>query len=1119
MRLHRTIERFRPECLRGRRAGVVPGFVGGLLFAAGCLPATGGTEAAAAAADAFFERRIRPVLADNCYQCHSPAAGKVRGGLTVDSRAGLLAGGDTGPAIQPGDPASSLLLRAVGYGDPDLQMPPRSRLADRQIEDLTQWIQLGAPWPDSDGAVAAVRSDDGFDLEARRREHWSWQPLRAVAPPPVEDAAWAAHPVDRFVRAGLEAAGLSPAEEADRRTLLRRLHFDLVGLPPSVAEVESFVADPSPDAWERRVDALLASPRYGERWARHWLDLVRYAETLGHEFDYARHNAWRYRDYVIRALNADVPYDWFVREHIAGDLLPEPRRNPADGSNESVIGTAFWWFGQQTHSPVDVRQHQADFVDNQIDVLSKTFLGLTVSCARCHDHKFDAISTRDFYSLFGVAAGSRYAQKAINAPILSAEEAGELESARTRLRRAVAAAARSMAGRLASELLSVGAAGESPTVIDEVRAKAWRGFLEHPARTNRADPWHLWRTFSRQGSIAAADWDALGKVTNADGAEPLAGRRFPDWLVEGETDPGRATVPGDFLVGEWKRPVAGLATQPGWHSARLSRALEGAIRSPTFTLTNRYLHVRAAGRDTRLNVVVENFTLIRDPIYGRLKLNFDTDEPRWWTIDLDMWQGDRVYVEVLDVAAPDPADGGHASGYGAGGYVDLIEVRLSDEARPPEAPAWAAADVLGSAAPASLEDLAVRYQHAVLAALDRWADTGRLAPAEALLLDGLFRAGLLGGETGVRAGVRRSVERAFSAWEAIEKTVAHPVYVPGMTDGNGVDQPVMIRGNPRRPGEPAPRRFLTALGGLDDEPFGAGSGRLALAGAVTAPDNPFPARVMVNRIWLHLFGRGIVPTPDDFGVLGQPPSHPELLDWLAARFRDEAHWSVKSMIRLLVTSRAYRMSSRIVDPVAEERDPDNRLLHRMAVRRLEGEALRDAILALSGRLDLATGGPSVPTHLTDFMDGRGRPGQSGPLDGNGRRSIYLEVRNNFLSPMMRTFDTPIPFTTIGRRTQSNVPAQSLILMNDPFVVGQAALWAERLCAEPATPLRERVRRAYLEVFSRPPTAGEIERAGRFLDEQKATRTEPLAETGAAAEPIWQDLCHVLLNTKEFLYLD
>lgn len=1129
MRHRKTLGRHRSVLGRWRRWGALSPLVGGWLLAAGSLPSALGADVVEAEAHEFFERRIRPVLVDNCYPCHSREAGKARGGLTVDSRAALLAGGDTGPAIQPGEPAASRLIRAIGYEDPDLQMPPKGRLADQEIADLTRWIQFGAPWPGADSPTTAVMANDGFDLTARRRAHWSWQPIRTVVPPAVADALWAAHPVDRFVQARLEAAGLTPASEADRRTLLRRLYFDLIGLPPPVDEVEAFVRDLAPGAWERRVDALLTSPRFGERWARHWLDLVRYAETLGHEFDYVRHNAWRYRDYVIRALNGDVPYDQFVREHIAGDLLPRPRRHPVDGRNESVIGTAFWWFGQQTHSPVDVRQHQADFIDNQIDVLSKTFLGLTVSCARCHDHKFDAISTRDFYSLFGVAASSRYAQKAINTPLLSVGQAGGLEEAKTRLRRAVAAAARQEAAQITCHLRSIQSAVRATSAeaakvgggeggLGE-RFRAWQEFLEKPMRADRADPWHPWSGFSGQTSIDAADWDAVAQAPAPGGDACATTPRFADWAVDGETDPGRATAPGDFLVGRREHPVAGIVTAPGWHSARLSRRLEGALRSPTFTLTNRYLHVRAAGRASRLNVVVDNFTLIRDPIYGRLKVNFDTDESRWWTIDLDMWQGHRVYVEVLDVTAPDPADGGHAGGYGADGYVDLVDVRFSDQSRPPEDSAWPAAAILGAEAPRSVEELARRYQEAVLAALEQWSATGRLSPAQASLLDGLFRAGLLDPEGGAPANLGRALDQAWAAWEATEQGVEQPIYVPGMTDGNGVDQPVLIRGNPRLPGEAVPRRFLTALGGEDTAPFGEGSGRLDLAEAVTDPNNPFLARVMVNRIWLHLFGRGLVPTPDDFGVLGQPPSHPDLLDWLAARFRDEARWSVKSMIRLLVTSRTYRMSSRIADLGAEERDPENRLLHRMAVRRLEGEVLRDAMLALSGRLDLTVGGPSVPTHLTDFMDGRGRPGQSGPLDGDGRRSIYLEVRNNFLSPLMRTFDTPIPFTTIGRRTQSNVPAQSLILMNDPLVAEQAARWAACLRNEPAAHARDRVRRAYLEAFSRPPTPTEIERAVRFLEAQeRALATTP----GAAAtngDQVWQDFCHVLLNTKEFLYLD
>jgi mono/diheme cytochrome c family protein len=347
----------------------------------------------------FFEKKIRPVLVENCYSCHSRPK-KPKANLLLDSRPGLLKGGDSGPAFVAGKPEESRLVRAIRYDDPELRMPPRKKLGEEQIADLTAWIKLGAPWP-TEGRAAPVRAGkDEFDLKERSK-FWSLQPLRTDLPPAVRQCEWLQSPIDAFVLARLEAAGLPPAAPADKRALIRRVTCDLTGLPPTPAEIDAFLADNDPDAYERIVDRLLASPAYGERWARHWLDLVRYAETCGHEFDFDLPDAYRYRDYVIRAFNADLPYDQFVMEHVAGDLLPRPRRHPVDSCNESIIATGFWFLGEAKHSPVDVRADEADRIDNQIDVFSKAFLGLTVACARCHDHKFDAVSTRDYYALCG----------------------------------------------------------------------------------------------------------------------------------------------------------------------------------------------------------------------------------------------------------------------------------------------------------------------------------------------------------------------------------------------------------------------------------------------------------------------------------------------------------------------------------------------------------------------------------------------------------------------------------------------------------------------------------------------------------------------------------------------
>ncbi|MBI4601046.1 MAG: DUF1553 domain-containing protein [Planctomycetes bacterium] len=848
-------------------------------------------------------------------------------------------------------------------------------------------------------ALAGLQAGEGrFDLEERRREHWSWRAVEPRTPPPVEGAGWARTPVDLFLLARLEAEGLRPAPEADRRVLARRLAHDLTGLPPDPGSVEDFLADGSPDAHERLVDRLLASPAFGERWARRWLDLVRYAETLGHEFDYPVPHAWRYRDYVIRAFDEDVSYDRFAAEHIAGDLLEEPRRDPW-GRDASAAGTAFFWLTQQTHSPVDLRQARAEVVDNQIDVLAKTFLGLTAACARCHDHKFDAISTRDYYALHAILTSSRYRQAALPSE--------EIDAKVEALRR-------------------VG--GEMRALAEEARALGTAGASAPGAGTPPA--------------LAFEEWIPDGLAF--EGERP----RGPDCrLTGGEDAPALERVPA------------------GWvHSARLSRRLQGALRSPTFRLDRRFVHLLTAGK-ARVNLVIDGFTLIRDPIYGGLKRLVETEAPHWVTFDAGMWPGRPAYLELLDLSTPDLADSARGAGYGPDGWIAAGAVLLSD-----------------GPAPEGREGLEP---------FPRWTPPAGSAAADRL------------------AAIAREHRR-------IEASLPEPVLVPAMAEGTGEDGHVLVRGDPGSLGEPVERRFLEAIAGRGQPPVGPGSGRRELARHVTDPANPFFARVMANRVWHHLFGRGIVPTTDDFGALGEPPSHPELLDWLAARFRED-RWSVKSLVRLLAASSAYRMSSAASDPGAELRDPEDRLLHRMRARRMEGEAIRDAILALSGRLERGTPGPPVPVHLTPFLEGRGRPATSGPLDGAGRRSIYVEVRRNFLSPMMLAFDTPVPATTVGRRSESNVPAQALILMNDPFVAGQADLWARKALRSGPDSAEERVRGLYLEAFSRPPGPEELAEALRFLEEQGEARGLPPAAR-AFDEKVWADLCHAMFNVKELIFV-
>ena len=1125
----------------------------------------------------FFEQKIRPILVDRCYQCHSAKSEKLKGGLHLDSREGALKGGDTRPAVVPGQPENSLLVQAIHYENPDLQMPPKKKLTEAEISDLVYWIKMEAPWPNEVAQNTAAKTSS-FNLEQRRQQHWAWKPIETERPPAVDNTNWPASPVDQFILSKLEQNNLQPAPTADKRTLIRRAYFDLIGLPPAPRDVESLLNDSSPHAFERVVDQLLSSPQFGERWARHWLDLVRYAETLGHEFDYPIFNAWRYRDYVIRAFNFDVPYNQFAIEQLAGDLLEHTRRNPSEGFNESLIGTGFFWLGQRSHSPVDVRLEEAEVVGNQIDVTAKTFLGLTVACARCHDHKFDAISTRDYYSLFGVFGSSRYAQRSIGATDPLTRKTETLSKLKEELRPLVGTVwleqATNMAAYLAAvaEVQSTDIGGTvsnrilnvaSVRQLNSSQLERWVRALGAKETAQPDHPLFVWTkltTSDGQGeagslkekiqSVISSLPKPAQAVAGSDCCDPdtfgdFSGHDFAGWSVEDEAFGKTPSPAGDFVVGDPRRPVLALLTDPAANSASVSRRLEGVLRSPTFTIQKRYAHILASGSGCRVNVRVDNFTMIREPIYGGLKQSLDSEPLSWITIDLDTWKGHRAYFEFDDLTTADPSDESDKH-FSKLGYLTVSRVIFSDNSSPPSSatrsPLISADDLAqvasGVQLPASTgvsppgpdastptanqlaASLAELYQENTLNAVRAWMGdccVPDLTPTQISWLSWLNVNSLLDGGPEETPASNR-LNNLLAEFRKIEDSIPERARAIAMIDGTGLDENVFIRGNQKTLGEIVPRRFLEALGGTDQTRFTQGSGRLELARSISDPENPFFARVMVNRVWLHLFGRGIVPTPDDFGALGQPPTHPELLDWLANWYRTEAGWSTKKLIRLLMTSQTYRMSSNPADKIAEKKDPQNLLFHRMPVRRLESEPIRDAILAISGQLNTEMFGPPIPVYLTEFMEGRGRPTHSGPLDGAGRRSIYQALHRNFLPPMMRAFDFPVPFSTIGRRTSSNVPAQSLILMNDPFVIGQAQAWATSVLAKHDQSAEQRIDGMYETIFSRPPTAKELTEALAFLGRQgDAYGLQPAQRSSDPA--LWADLCQVLMNVKEFIFLN
>ena len=1083
------------------------GVVVGALAADQKAPAPGG-EITPEARE-FFEKSVRPILIENCYACHGSK--QQLGGLRFDEREAVFKGGQGGPIIVPGDLEKSRLIQAVRRTG-DLKMPPSGKLPPAEIDALTRWVKMGAPWP-----------QDSVDLQSLKGKggHWAFRPLKRPKTPAVRDGAWVRDPLDAFILAKLEQKGLAPAPRADKRVLIRRASYDLIGLPPTPGEVEAFLADESPEAFAKVVDRLLASSHFGERWARHWLDLVRYAETSGHEYDFEKPNAWRYRDYLIRAFNTDVPYDQFVAEHVAGDLLKKPRRHPKEGFNESVIGTGFWWLGEGKHSPVDILEDEAFRVDNQIDVFSKTFLALTVSCARCHDHKFDPIPTRDYYGLAGYLQSSRFQDAFIDAPtqraqalrklrLLREKKAGLTAQATLLTKLALLSGVDELLHDAQGEVLSGGTA-KPQNVTERVAAHLRKRALE-----DASDPLHLWalltRQMARNGDAAFRDLRvAVAKELEAEQSRyrkfereselfaDFSSRRYEGWRVTGEAF-GEGPTQGNR--GEYQTNAEGLVTSlaaPGTaHSGLGSPKARGVLRSETFEIKKRFILYRMSGRASHVNVIVDGFQLIRQPLWGFLRVGLkDERRPRWFVQDMNKVVGHRAYIEIID-----PGDG----------FIAVAEIRFADAPPPGEPPHLLLKEALGDDALEAATDLAFCFNLLTLNTALDWKK-GRLGkldrPAQRVaLLNWLLQTPM---EGGVLAEELQAPLAQFAAQvKELETRIKPSRQVLAMADGTGENEFVFVRGNHKELGEEAPRQHLSIMAGVKQKPPKEGSGRGDLARKMTDPKiTPLLPRVMVNRVWQHLFGEPIVRTPDNFGLLGRRPTHPELLDHLSVEFVRQG-WSLKKLMRRITLSSAYQMASR-ADPKADEADPNNLLLHKMPVRRLEAEIIRDAILAVSGRFDGKMYGPPVPPFLTPFMTGRGRPRQSGPLDGDGRRSIYLGVRRNFLSPFFLAFDYPIPFTTIGKRSVSTVPAQALTLMNNDFVILHAERWAKKTLAESSAP-GERVNRLYLSAYGRPPRAGELSAALAFVNEQ----AERYAEGGQ--EQAWTDLCHVLLNAKEFIFI-
>lgn len=1043
----------------------------------------------------YFEKHVRPVLATSCYSCHSANAEKLQAGLRLDSRASILAGGDSGPAIDLASVDDSLLLSAIRYED--FEMPPKGKLPDDQIAAIEKWLHMRAPWPSGD-LVAPIEKSQ-FDWKGRKESHWSWLPVAHPTPPDVR-SDWPNNPIDHFVFKKLQDVGLKPAADADRRSLIRRLYFDLIGLPPTVQQVREFLADDQPDAYHRLVNRLLESKHFGEKWARHWMDLVRYGESCGHEFDYPLPYAYRYRDYLIRVFNADVPYDQFVIEHIAGDLIENPRLHPTEKYNESIIGTGFWFLGEAVHAPTDVRADEADRIDNQLDVMCKTFLGLTVACARCHDHKFDPIPTSDYYALAGFLQSSRRQDALLDPHGRIRTTAKQLAAARFEANQVLQANvnridAESFRGLFRRDTPDSLDADSQEKRIRSAVTDASTDFIQHPV--------YLWRQMlDVEDNDFRAKWrEAIGAVEQQQAEyekslkdtvlfEDFKADDYDEWFVTGDAFGSRPTQPRDWDVSRSN----GFAEPFLADSRLLSNRLQGVLRSKTFELQHKQIHYLINSEDVQVRLIVDGYTMdtFNALLFGDITLeNVKTGgEKKWVTQNRDLYHyvGHRAHIEIID----------HGDGFAA---VD--EIRFSDSGPPKLPPHPVVLSIARNPRINSMADLLNAYQDIALQAV-RGENDDALS-----LIDWFVRNGLVETSPAELGKIRKRMED-------LESEIPDPVKVMALTDGTAEDERVHIRGNHLNLGEIAPRRILVAIGGENQKMTDAGSGRLDLARRMMSRQNPFAARVMANRIWHHLMGRGIVDSVDDFGAMGTEPTHPELLDWLASDFMDH-DWSMKHLIRQIVLSRTYQTSTQAnadqSDLIASI-DPNNKLLHKARIRRLTAESLRDSILAVSGRLDDTMFGPSVKVHLTAFMEGRGRP-RSGPLDGDGRRSVYQQILRNFLPPMMLAYDMPSPFNAMGRRSVSNVPSQALMLMNDPFVLAESKRWATRLLNDARfSTTEERIQFALESAIGRPPTERQLHVLIDFV-----ARQADLYGANDDDIRIWTDLCHTIFNTKDFVYLN
>lgn len=1025
----------------------------------------------------FFESRIRPVLIEHCYECHN-SDDSTEGDLAVDHRAAMTAGGEGGSIIVAGNASKSRLIAILRHEVEGLEMPESGpKLDPKVIADFEKWINDGAAdprdKPPSADDFAAVTSWES--IRERRKQWWSFQPITKT------DFNNDGHVVDHFIDLKLAAEGITPAAPAEPAALVRRLFFTLIGLPPPPDQALEWTKRISSSTGKERsrfvnqlIDELIDSPRFGERWARHWMDWIRYAESHGSEGDPRIDNAWMYRDYLIRAINADVPYDQLVREHVAGDLLQNPRINAELGINESMIGPAHWRMVFHGFAPTDALDERVRYTDDQINAFSKAFMGLTVSCARCHNHKFDAISQKDYYALFGVLASCRPARKVIDTRQKQTINKQALADLKPAVRDAVANDWLASLDRVAERIKALNSGDKKQNhaiarlVADFSKdPKAWERLCAELHATSTAQ-----RVLSQRNT--PQHWDLSKQVD------------YEAWFHSGVGLTDRTNQPGSFAIApEGDNAIVGIYPG-GLYSHLLSEKHPARLTSPDFLLGEKSeLWVQVIGdKQARVRYAVHDYPR-NGTVYPVTNL---LNQWRWQRYDVAYWSDDDMHIELAagkDI--PLSTQNEDRSWFGVRRAVVQPIGQPSPEIRNETIAA-----LLTQASPADDQELTQTIERVTREAIKAWKSR-TITDEQALYLDACLREGLLINKVSELKMASALIDR----YRELENAIPVFTRVPGLDESIAQDWPLYLRGNHKTPSATVPRRFLEAI---DPTPFDTTqSGRRQLADKLFDDANPLTRRVIVNRIWHHLLGRGIVATPDNLGRMGQQPSHSQLLDNLAVRFSDDG-WSIKKMVRLIVTSETWQRSVQSVGN-ADVIDPGNKLLSHANTRRLEAEAIRDSIFAASGQLENRLYGPPVGSN-------------------DRRRSVYVRVIRNSLDPFLRVFDFPEPFSTKGRRDVTNVPAQSLTLLNDPLAERQARQWAKALISDQSlATAHQRIDRMFLTAFGRPASPAEVEQIETYFGQAKqriALHLQDVASVNTALQKHQQRIDQIIQPVRQTL---